>query len=117
MNIIRHGSSPIFSSAVEYGGLVFVAGQTARDLSKDVRGQTEEVLKTIDQLLTKAGSSKSNMLSANVWLSDIRNREQMNVAWQSWVDPAQLPSRATVEAKLADARMLVEIAVIAARSA
>ncbi len=114
MNIIRHTSNPVFSSVVEYGGLVYVAGQTARDLNGDIQAQTAEVLKTIDKQLAKAGSDKSKILFANVWLSDIRIREQMNLAWQAWADPAQLPARATVEAKLADPRMLVEISVVAA---
>jgi enamine deaminase RidA (YjgF/YER057c/UK114 family) len=115
MSIVRHNPHKILSDAVEYGGLVFVAGQVATDLAQGIRGQTEQVLKAVDSALAKAGSNKSKILSANVWLTDIRNREEMNAVWSAWVDPANLPARATVEAKLADARMLVEIAVIAAK--
>ena len=73
------------------------------------------MLKKIDALLAAAGTSKSRILSANVWVTDIRNRDEMNAAWSAWTDPANLPARATVEAKLADPRMLVEIMVTCAK--
>lgn len=115
MNIVRHNPQKILSDASEYGNLVFTGGQVAEDLTQDARGQTEQVLKAIDALLAKAGTSKSRILSVNVWLTDIRNRDEMNKVWTAWVDPANLPPRATVEAKLADPRMLVEISVICAK--
>ena len=115
-DIIRqnpHGG--ILADAATYGNLVFVAGQVADDVTQDVTGQTKQVLAAIDAVLAKAGTGKSRILSANVWLTDIRNRDAMNAVWKSWVDADNLPARATVEAKLADPRMLVEIAVIAAK--
>ena len=115
MTIKRHPAGKLFSAAVEHGGLVFVAGQTADDLAQGVRGQTEQVLKKIDAILGASGTSKSKILSANVWVTDIRHRDEMNVAWTAWADPANLPARATVEAKLADPRMLVEIMVTCAK--
>lgn len=115
MNIVRHNLQKILSDAAEYGNLVFTGGNVAADLAQGVRGQTEQVLNAIDALLAKAGSSKSRILSVNVWLTDIRNRDEMNSVWSAWVDPANLPPRATVEAKLADPRMLIEIAVVAAK--
>jgi enamine deaminase RidA (YjgF/YER057c/UK114 family) len=115
MNIVRHNPQKILSDASEYGNLVFTGGQVAEDLTQDVRGQTEQVLKAIDALLAKSGTSKSRILSVNVWLTDIRNRDEMNKVWTAWVDPANLPPRATVEAKLADPRMLIEISVICAK--
>jgi len=115
MSIKRHKANPLFSAAVEHGGLVYVAGQVADDLTQGVKGQTEQVLKKIDALLTAAGTGKSKILSANVWVTDIRNRDEMNAAWTAWADPANLPARATVEAKLADPRMLVEIMVTCAK--
>ena len=117
MNIKRHQPGKLFSAAVEHGGLVFVAGQVADDLTQGAKGQTEQVLKKIDAILASAGTGKSKILSANVWLTDIRNRDEMNAAWAAWADPANLPARATVEAKLADPRMLVEIMVTCAKSA
>jgi enamine deaminase RidA (YjgF/YER057c/UK114 family) len=115
-DIIRHNPhGGILADAAEHGDLVFVAGQVADDPTQDITGQTKQVLAAIDAVLAKAGTSKSRILSANVWLTDIRNREAMNAVWKAWVDPNNLPARATVEAKLADPRMLVEIAVIAAK--
>lgn len=116
MTITRHNPyGGLLVDAAEHAGLVFVAGQVATDLAQGVRGQTEQVLKAIDDVLAKAGSNKSKILSANIWLTDIRNREEMNAVWKAWVDPNNLPARATVEAKLADPRMLVEISCIAAK--
>ena len=115
MSIKRHQAGKLFSAAVEHGGLVYVAGQVADDLTQGVRGQTEQVLKKIDAILAAAGTGKAKILSANVWVTDIRNRDEMNAAWTAWADPANLPARATVEAKLADPRMLVEIMVTCAK--
>ena len=115
MSIKRHQASKLFSAAVEHDGVVYLAGQVADDLSQGVKGQTEQVLRKIDALLAAAGTGKSKVLSANVWVTDIRNRDEMNAAWTAWADPANLPARATVEAKLADPRMLVEIMVTCAK--
>ena len=115
MSIVRHEPGKFLSGAVEAAGLVFLAGQVADDLTQGVRGQTEQVLDKIDALLAKAGTGKSRIVSANVWVTDIRNREEMNAAWMAWIEPQNPPARATVEAKLADPRMLVEIACIAAK--
>ena len=116
MTIKRHNPhGGILSDAVEHGGLVWVAGTVAEDPSQDIVGQTKQVLASIDAVLEKAGSHKSKILWANCWVTDIRNREGMNTAWKAWVAPGNLPARATVEAKLADPRMLVEIACVAAK--
>ena len=115
MDIVRHNPQKILSDASEFGNLVFTGGQVAEDLTQDVKGQTQQVLRAIDALLAKSGTSKSRILSVNVWLTDMRNRGDMYEVWTAWVDPANLPPRATVEAKLADPRMLVEISVIAAK--
>jgi enamine deaminase RidA (YjgF/YER057c/UK114 family) len=115
VNITRHDKSAILSLAVEHGETVYLAGIVAKDLSKDVKGQTREVLGEIDRLLTKCGSSKSKVLQCQIWVTDIRNREAMNEVWTEWVDKNNLPARACVEAKLADPNALVEIMVIAAK--
>jgi enamine deaminase RidA (YjgF/YER057c/UK114 family) len=115
MSIKRHQPGKLFSAAVEHNGMVYLAGQVAEDLTQGVRGQTEQVLKKIDAIFAAAGTDKSRILSANVWLTDIRGREEMNAAWTAWIDSANLPARATVEAKLADPRMLVEIMVTCAK--
>ncbi len=74
MSIKRHPAGKLFSAAVEHGGLVYVAGQVADDLTQGAKGQTEQVLKKIDAILAASGTSKSKILSANVWVTDIRNR-------------------------------------------
>jgi len=113
MTIARHHVGPRMSQAVVHGNTVYLAGQVASDPSAGVKGQTEQVLQKIDALLKAAGSSKSRLLSATVYLSDIRGYDEMNAAWDAWVDPANTPGRATVEARLASPKYLVEICVIA----
>jgi enamine deaminase RidA (YjgF/YER057c/UK114 family) len=115
MTITRHEPSKIYSKVVEANGFVFTAGIVAEDISKDVKGQTQQVLAEIDRLLKLAGTDKSKVVSATIWVADIRSREAMNEAWTAWTGGANLPGRACIEAKLADPRMLVEIAVVAAK--
>lgn len=115
MTITRHLPSKVLSDIVEHDGRIYLAGQVADNLDQDVRGQTREILATIDRLLASVGSDKSHILSVNIWLADIRTRDEMNEAWIKWADPAHLPARATVEAKLGNPRMLVEIMLVAAK--
>jgi enamine deaminase RidA (YjgF/YER057c/UK114 family) len=103
------------SQAVVHGNTVYLAGQVADDTSADVTGQTRQILAAIDRLLAAAGTDRTKILSATVYLSDIATFAQMNAAWDAWVPPGHTPARATVEAKLADPRMLVEISVIAVK--
>jgi enamine deaminase RidA (YjgF/YER057c/UK114 family) len=115
MTIQRHNPTAILSNAVQHGDTVYLAGVVAKNLEQDVKGQTQQIVDEIDRLLAKCGSSKSKVLSATIWVTDIRNRAPMNEVWSAWVDPKNLPARACVEAKLADAKALVEIMVIAAK--
>jgi enamine deaminase RidA (YjgF/YER057c/UK114 family) len=115
MSIKRHEPSKIFSKVVEANGFVFTAGIVADDLKQDARGQTQQILKEIDRLLKVGGTDKSKLVSATIWVTDIRNRDAMNEAWNAWTGGENLPGRACVQAALADARMLVEIAVVAAK--
>jgi enamine deaminase RidA (YjgF/YER057c/UK114 family) len=115
MSIIRHEPGPILSLAVEHGSTVYLAGIVAKNLKADIKGQTQEVLAEIDRLLAKCGTSKSKILQATIWVTDIRNRASMNEVWTAWVDPKNLPARACIEAKLADPAGLVEIMVVAAK--
>jgi len=103
------------SQAVIHGNTVYLAGQVAADPTKDVPGQTREVLAAIDQLLTEAGTDKTQILSATIYLADIATFAQMNSVWDTWVPHGHTPARATVEAKLAAPAYKVEIQVIAAR--
>lgn len=115
MSIVRHEPGPILMLAAEHGNTVYLAGIVAKNLKADVKGQTAEVLAEIDRLLAKCGSNKSRILQAQIWVSDIRNREPMNEVWNAWVDPTNKLPRACVEAKLAHPDALVEIMVIAAK--
>ena len=113
--IKRHQSGPILSRAVEYNGMVFVAGLTADDRSTGVKGQTEQILRKIDGFLAAAGTDKTRLLSANCWISDMRSKPEMDAAWQAWIDKANTPARACVEARLGSPDTLVEIMVTAAK--
>ncbi len=115
MTIKRHESSKILSSAVEANGFAFLAGITPKTLTKDIKGQTQEVVDEIDRLLKICGTDKSKVVSATIWVTDIRHRDAMNEIWSAWNGGQHLPVRACVEAKLADPRMLVEIQVTAAK--
>ncbi len=115
MTIQRIKGGPRMSMAVVHGNTVYVAGQVADDPNADVGGQTKQILGKIDALLAEAGTDKTRILSANIWLRDIGAFAQMNAAWDAWVPQGNTPARATVEAKLASPNLLVEIAVIAAR--
>jgi enamine deaminase RidA (YjgF/YER057c/UK114 family) len=103
------------SEMAVHGDRVFLAGQVAADGSQDIGGQTRQVLAAIDALLARAGSDKSKILMAQIYLADIADFPGMNAVWDAWVVPGQTPARATVEAKLAAADYKVEIMVVAAR--
>ena len=112
MSVTRHQVGPRMSQAVVHGSTVYLAGQVAEGSS--VKAQTEAVLKKIDGLLAAAGSHKSKLLSATIYLANIGTWDEMNTAWDAWVDPANTPGRTTVEARLARPQYLVEITVVAA---
>ncbi len=115
MTLKRHESKGILSKVVEANGFVWTAGITPDDTSKDVTDQSRQVLKEIDRLLKLAGTDKSKVISATIWVPDIRLRDKMNIAWNEWTGGQNLPGRACIEAKLADPLILVEIAVVAAK--
>jgi enamine deaminase RidA (YjgF/YER057c/UK114 family) len=112
MSITRHGPGPRMSAAVVHGDTVYLAGQVSGD-SDTMKGQTEQVLKKIDGLLASAGTSKSKLLSATIYITDMRLFNDMNAVWDAWVDPQNTPARATVQAALANPKLLVEISIVA----
>lgn len=112
MTITRFDSGPRMSQAVVAGGLVFPAGQVAAGAT--VTAQTEAVLAQIDALLERAGTSKANLVSATIWLTDMADFAEMNAVWDRWVIAGATPARATVGAALAAPAFKVEIAVVAA---
>jgi enamine deaminase RidA (YjgF/YER057c/UK114 family) len=114
MSIKRHGVGPRLSQAVVHGNTVYLAGIVAGDPSADVKGQTEQILKKIDEHLAAVGSHKSKLLSATIYVANMGLYNDMNAAWDTWIDKANTPARATVEARLATPKFLVEIMAVAA---
>jgi enamine deaminase RidA (YjgF/YER057c/UK114 family) len=116
MTIQRFDVGPRMSQAVVHGDTVFLAGVVANKAAgESVAKQTQEVLSIIDGHLAKAGSDKSKLLTATIYLTDMNTFAEMNGVWDGWVSAGNTPVRATVEAKLAAPRYNVEIMVTAAR--
>ena len=115
-DIVRHNPQGKLCDAVEYNGLVFLAGQVADRTDVGMKAQTEDVLRQIDALLARCGTSKSRILSATMYVADMARKPEMDEAWLAWVDAQNLPARATVEAKLGSPETLVEIQCVAARA-
>jgi enamine deaminase RidA (YjgF/YER057c/UK114 family) len=121
MDIARHEMGPRFSemTVVTVGDakLIFVAGQVAENTSLDVTGQTREVLDFIDRLLTNAGASRQDIVSAHIYLASVGDYAAMNSVWDDWVVPGHTPARVTTGARLIKPDYKVEIEVTAAAKA
>lgn len=117
MTIRRQDKSKRMSQIVTHDGVVYLSGQVGQDAEADLQAQTRSVLEKIDGLLAKAGSSRKHLLSATIYLRDIKDFAAMNEIWDAWVPEGQAPARACVEARLARPNLLVEISVTAAVSA
>src|SRR5690606_36390940 len=119
MAIQRHditsGPGPRMSRCVVNGDMVDLAGLVARDSTKDVKGQTQDILDHIDAYLQKAGTSKSQPLTARLSLTAKTNFADLNAVWNAWVDPENPPGRACVQAQLARPDILLEIMVTATK--
>lgn len=114
MTITRIQAGPRMSQAVVHGDTVYLAGQVGEP-GESVTKQTQTILAQIEALLAEAGSDKSKILSATIWLADMADFAEMNAVWDEWVGGRDAPARATGEAKLATPDYKVEIIVIAAR--
>jgi enamine deaminase RidA (YjgF/YER057c/UK114 family) len=112
--IKRIQGGPRMSQAVVHGQLVYLAGQVADDPKADVATQTRQVLASIDRLLAAAGTDKTQILRANIFLKDIGNFAEMNKIWDAWVAQGHAPARATVQSALATPDYQVEIVITAA---
>ena len=114
-NITRIETTKRSSAVVIYNGTVFIGGQTADDTSQDIQGQTRETLAYIDKYLADAGTDKSRLLTAQIWLKNIaRDFEAMNEVWNAWTAPNASPTRATAQCEMAEPELLIEIIVTAA---
>ncbi|MGZ5035064.1 MAG: RidA family protein [Usitatibacter sp.] len=114
MAIQRYNVGKRLSEMVVHNGTVYLAGEVPDDTSKDITAQTEEVLAKIDKLLAQVGSDKSKILTAQIFLPDMKDFAGMNAAWEKWVVAGRTPARATIEAKLANPAYKVEIMCVAA---
>ncbi|KQR77670.1 RidA family protein [Rhizobium sp. Leaf341] len=113
MDIKRFETGPRMSQAVVHNGTVYLAGQVG-NAGDDVATQTSQALASVDRLLELAGTDKTRILSATVWLADMADFPKMNAVWDKWAPQGNTPARATGEAKLATPDYLVEVIVIAA---
>lgn len=112
--IQRFEVGPRLSEMAIYNGTIYLAGQIADDTSVDIQGQTRQVLESIDALLAQAGSDKSKILHAQIFLPDLGDFAAMNEVWEAWVVPGHAPTRATVQAALANPKWKIEVVVTAA---
>jgi enamine deaminase RidA (YjgF/YER057c/UK114 family) len=116
MKVERHEVGPRMSQIVIHGDTVYLAGIVAQNSGgKSVTEQTKEILATIDGYLARAGTDKSKLLTANIWLANMDTFAEMNAVWDAWVSPGNTPARATVQARLAAPQFTVEIMVTAAK--
>ena len=115
MTIKRIETGKRMSQAVVHNGTVYTAGQVAQNAKGgSITEQTQDILAKIDKLLAEAGTDKSKLLTANIWLTDIRDFTEMNAVWDAWVSEGDTPARACVESRLAAQHFNVEIMVTAA---
>ena len=115
-NIVRIGMAARYSEAAVFNGVVYLAGMVPERGDTDMTGQTADVLEQVEQRLKEAGSDKSRILRAQIYLADISDIGAMNAVWDAWVVPGTAPPRATVQAALARSEWKIEIVVTAAQS-
>ena len=112
--IQRFDVGPRLSDMAVHNGTAYLAGQVPDDATQDIGGQTRQVLAMIDRLLQRAGSDKTKILMAQIFLADLADFEGMNAEWDAWVPAGHTPPRATVQAKLANPDYRIEVVVTAA---
>jgi enamine deaminase RidA (YjgF/YER057c/UK114 family) len=112
--IVREGQLSMLSRIVKHAGVVYVTGLTASDKSTDIKGQTEQVLARLDELLTAAGTHRTRLLSADIFLTDMGDKDGFNEVWMSWLKPEDMPTRAVIGSSDLGTGCLIEIVVRAA---
>ena len=112
--IQRQDTKQRMSRIVKHNGTIYLCGQVCADATKDITEQTQTMLDKVEVLLEQAGSDKEHMLSATIYLKDMKDFQEMNAVWDAWVPQGHAPARACVEAKMARDALLVEISVVAA---
>lgn len=114
MSLQRFDVGARLSEMAVYNGVAYLAGQVPEDATQDITGQTAQVLAAIDRLLERAGTDKSKILMAQIFIKDLAEFPGLNAAWDAWVPAGHTPPRATVQAQLAKPEWKVEIVVTAA---
>ncbi|AMB84228.1 hypothetical protein AWM79_02480 [Pseudomonas agarici] len=115
MAIQRQLTNERMSQIVVHGGTVYLAGQVGDDMSAGIETQTREALANIERLLDLAGTDKTQLLSVTIYLKDVdADFAGMNSVWDKWLPKETAPARATVQAKLCEPEILVELSVVAA---
>jgi enamine deaminase RidA (YjgF/YER057c/UK114 family) len=112
--ILRFDVGARLSEMAVHNGVAYLAGQVPDDASADIAGQTRQVLAAVDALLARAGSDKTRILRAEIYLADLADFAGMNAVWDAWVAPGHAPPRATVQAALAQPGWRIEVVVTAA---
>ena len=114
MTIERIETKPRMSRIVKHNGVVYLCGQVCADATKGITEQTQTMLDKVDDLLTKAGSSREHILSATIYIKDMQYFAAMNEVWDNWVPAGHAPARACVTASMAREELLVEVSIVAA---
>ncbi|MGC6425210.1 MAG: RidA family protein [Lentimonas sp.] len=114
MSIERQETKQRMSRIVTHNDTVYLCGQVGADATKGITEQTETMLEKVDALLLQAGSSREHILSATIYVRDMKDFAAMNAVWDAWVPEGHAPARACVEARMARPELLVEISVVAA---
>ncbi|MBU2963947.1 RidA family protein [Amphritea sp. 2_MG-2023] len=114
MSIERQETAQRMSRIVIHNDTVYLCGQVAKDANDGITEQTATMLDKVDALLQQAGSDREHILSATLYIRDMKDFAAMNAVWDSWVPEGHAPARACVEARMARPELLVEISVIAA---
>jgi len=114
MNIERLETGQRMSRIVKHNGTIYLCGQVAADANAGIKEQTQTMLDKVEILLEQAGSDKEHILSATLYIRDMKDFAAMNTVWDAWVPQGHAPARACVEARMARPELLVEISVVAA---
>lgn len=112
--IERQQTQQRMSRIVIHNDTIYLCGQVCKDATQGIREQTATMLEKVDELLTEAGSDREHLLSATLYIRDMKDFAAMNEVWDSWVPTDHAPARACVEARMARAELLVEVSVVAA---
>ena len=113
MQIQRHGNTHRYSDSVVHNGTVYLV-EVPSNLDADITAQTENLLASVERLLAQAGSDKSRLLMATIYLADMADYRAMNAVWDAWLPEGSAPARACVQARLANPEFRVEIVLTAA---